>query len=178
MHDIQKLHTLSHHHLALLKLMGEGHCFCCFKQFLFSDIVNWWDKGMTAVCPRCGVDSVLPAIPGITDEVLWAMEHYWFGMGRGLAFQLLQVFSQVAEFAATVPELKWTLYTDTQVGLIAGLGWHVRIGEELTGIYPNGLASAMPMQVWPNIDVSHQERRRLVEQMLRAKGVVFWVQDD
>lgn len=174
----ERLHKLSTYHRATLKKVDAACCFRCFHRFAYGDIQEWWDEGATAVCPRCGVDSVLPAVPDVPDKTLWAMERHWFDDGRGLAFQLLQALAQAARFAATVPELKWKMYTDTQVGLIAGMGWHVRIGEELTGIYPNGLAPSMPMEVWPNIDVSHQERRRLVEQMLRAKGVIFWVRDD
>jgi acetone carboxylase gamma subunit len=37
--------------------------------------------GRTAVCPRCGIDSVIGSAAGypLTREFLSAMEQYWFG---------------------------------------------------------------------------------------------------
>ena len=39
-------------------------CFRCQATFVAGDVRQWVDQGMTALCPRCGVDAVLP---GVTD---------------------------------------------------------------------------------------------------------------
>ncbi len=41
-------------------------CFYCLAAFPSDDITLWADDGMTALCPRCGIDAVLP---GVTDIV-------------------------------------------------------------------------------------------------------------
>jgi hypothetical protein len=43
------------------------------------EIEEWIDGGQTALCPHCGIYSVLPVIDGQPDVVfLWAMHRYWF----------------------------------------------------------------------------------------------------
>jgi hypothetical protein len=39
-------------------------CFHCLATFLAEDVQAWVDEGSTALCPRCGIDSV---VPGMTD---------------------------------------------------------------------------------------------------------------
>jgi hypothetical protein len=43
-------------------------------------IEEWVDEGTTALCPRCGVDSVIGDKSGyeISDSILKAMKAYWF----------------------------------------------------------------------------------------------------
>jgi hypothetical protein len=60
-------------------------CFYCFKSFFPTDIVEWVDKdnpkGMTPLCPHCGIDSVIGDKSGfpITDQnFLAAMNSYYF----------------------------------------------------------------------------------------------------
>ena len=57
-------------------------CFFCLKTFGARDVVNWLDDsdGKTAVCPYCGVDSVLPdSKADISEEFLEKMYKEWFG---------------------------------------------------------------------------------------------------
>lgn len=44
-----------------LKLLssGSGICYYCFKMYPISRIIEWVDRGETAICPECGIDSVL-----------------------------------------------------------------------------------------------------------------------
>jgi hypothetical protein len=35
-------------------------CYYCLATFPSGDIHEWRDDSQTAVCPRCGIDSVLP----------------------------------------------------------------------------------------------------------------------
>lgn len=57
-------------------------CFFCLKTFRARDVVNWLDDsdGKTAVCPYCGVDSVLPdSKVELSKDFLEKMYEVWFG---------------------------------------------------------------------------------------------------
>ena len=69
-------------------------CFYCLKTFPGEAIQTWWDQpddavngeealGMTAVCPFCGIDSVLADQCGyeLSEDFLRRMEQFWFGEG-------------------------------------------------------------------------------------------------
>jgi hypothetical protein len=54
-------------------------CFYCIPVFDVEEIEEWIDGGQTALCPHCGIDSVLPVIDGQPDVVfVWATHRYWF----------------------------------------------------------------------------------------------------
>jgi hypothetical protein len=64
-------------------------CFYCMKTFLADEIIDWVDwpegaedqleEGVTALCPRCGIDSVLPQPPvDLSPAFLVAMNSHWF----------------------------------------------------------------------------------------------------
>ncbi len=56
-------------------------CFCCCRVFTPDKITEWIeDKSGTAVCPFCGVDSVIGKHSGypITPEFLAKMKKEWF----------------------------------------------------------------------------------------------------
>lgn len=56
-------------------------CYCCCESFSKHDITQWTDKGQTAICPKCGVDSVIAqsmSVP-LDKESLKEMQQYWFG---------------------------------------------------------------------------------------------------
>jgi hypothetical protein len=57
-------------------------CFYCLRIFDPGSIDEWMDDkdGKTAVCPHCGIDSVIPdtASAGFGKELLIAMNGYWF----------------------------------------------------------------------------------------------------
>ena len=60
-------------------------CFYCCSFFPPSEINEWVDPatddmqgGTTALCPRCGIDAVLPMRPGIDLAFLQRMHAYWF----------------------------------------------------------------------------------------------------
>ena len=51
-------------------------CFHCLASFPGSEVHEWLDGGQTAVCPRCGIDSVLA---NVTDEmILRSLHHHRF----------------------------------------------------------------------------------------------------
>lgn len=51
-------------------------CFHCKSFFEGEDISEWVDEGKTALCPKCGIDSVL-AEP--RPKLLIMMHQEWFG---------------------------------------------------------------------------------------------------
>jgi hypothetical protein len=61
-------------------------CFYCLGTYVPSEITEWLDDriygqaGQTALCPRCGIDSVIGSAAGfpITAEFLRAMRERWF----------------------------------------------------------------------------------------------------
>ena len=70
----------SNHREKLLKDRKCG-CFCCLKIFDPKEIQSWIkDTSGTALCPYCGVDSVIGEYSGypITTEFLKKLQHYWF----------------------------------------------------------------------------------------------------
>ena len=57
-------------------------CFHCRSTFRPSDIVQWVEEGSCAVCPECGVDSVIGSASGLPVDdpaFLDAMHRRWFG---------------------------------------------------------------------------------------------------
>ncbi|MFA5024187.1 MAG: hypothetical protein WC523_04485 [Patescibacteria group bacterium] len=55
-----------------------------------NEIDEWIDCGQTALCPRCGVDSLLPGFWGMSDvEFLREMNCYWFKLSTRLGYNNL-----------------------------------------------------------------------------------------
>ena len=50
-------------------------CFYCLSIFSPADIEDWIDKDKTAMCPKCGIDSVLAEF---TPDLLKKMQQEWF----------------------------------------------------------------------------------------------------
>jgi hypothetical protein len=50
------------------------------KIFELSEIADWIDEQQTALCPKCGIDSVIGSASGfpISKEFLHEMCEYWF----------------------------------------------------------------------------------------------------
>ena len=82
----------AHEHCALHKaeLMQSDQCgcFCCLAEFPPSAITKWikdenvpeGKTGVTALCPQCGIDSVIGSASGypITQPFLTAMKKHFF----------------------------------------------------------------------------------------------------
>lgn len=79
--DVVGAHAHSSRHAA--ELHGGQTCGCiyCLAVFLPSEIADWTDDDDTALCPRCGIDSVLgdrSGFPVADDDFLAAMKDHWF----------------------------------------------------------------------------------------------------
>ncbi len=74
----------AHKHCSLnrAELQTSSHCGCfyCFAIFGPVDISEWIDEEQTALCPKCGIDSVIGSTSGypITAEFLHQMHDKWF----------------------------------------------------------------------------------------------------
>ncbi len=57
-------------------------CFYCISIYSPSEMVDWIgdSEGLTADCPRCGIDAVIGSASGfpITSEFLNRMNEHWF----------------------------------------------------------------------------------------------------
>jgi hypothetical protein len=88
--DQESLHRYSSRNRALLERSDRAGCFYCQSLFDPKEIVDWIDSrqvetgdtadGVTALCPRCGIDSVLPSAAPITltKDLLSEMNEHWF----------------------------------------------------------------------------------------------------
>lgn len=74
-------HRHSRGHRADLAQSERAGCFHCLAVFAPSDIVDWCGRGTreSAVCPYCGIDSVVPSnrVP-LTPVLLEEMSRVWF----------------------------------------------------------------------------------------------------
>ena len=75
-------HRHSSNHRAELEQSDICGCFYCRATFTSTDIEEWEDKGGTALCPHCGVDSVIGSASGYPageQSFLSSMHDRWFG---------------------------------------------------------------------------------------------------
>ena len=86
MKDYIEAHKFSNNHMEKLRQDSVCGCFYCSRIFDPAEIEEWLiadnpcDKDGTAVCPYCGIDSVIGESSGypITREFMEAMHSYWF----------------------------------------------------------------------------------------------------
>jgi hypothetical protein len=79
-------HQHSSNHRKVVLESDECGCFYCLSVFKPTEIEEWVDEddngiGQTAICPRCGIDSVIGNKSGvpIKKDFLKAMQVFWFG---------------------------------------------------------------------------------------------------
>ena len=91
--DLASIHRFSSHHRALLVKSPVAGCFYCGAMFAPAEITDWIDgpqvatgettDGVTALCPRCGIDAVLPAgSVAINADLLAEMNAHYFAERR------------------------------------------------------------------------------------------------
>ncbi len=74
---VKEAATASFHNRTEIEAAGECACYYCLETFPSAEVVKWADEGQTAVCPRCGIDSVVPRRVA-SDRLLRDMHAYWF----------------------------------------------------------------------------------------------------
>jgi hypothetical protein len=83
-HSIRAAHDHSSNHRPEVLASRVCGCYYCLSIFAPSEIEEWVDppgeQGSTALCPRCGIDSVIGDRSGfpITPELLGEMNRFWF----------------------------------------------------------------------------------------------------
>ena len=82
--NLESAHRRSSGHRDEVLASDLCGCFYCRETFPPSEIEEWIDErdgvGTTAMCPRCGIDSVIGSRSGfaLTPEFLREMHDYWF----------------------------------------------------------------------------------------------------
>lgn len=81
--DIVAAHKFSSENrdqLGKSELCGCFHCLRVYKPELITDWTIDNEQEITAICPYCGIDSVLPSTAGypLTPDFLSKMHNYWF----------------------------------------------------------------------------------------------------
>jgi hypothetical protein len=78
-------HPHSIQHRAEILKSDQCRCFYCLASFKLSDIKDWvdadpQDRGQTALCPKCGIDSVIGSASGVPmdDEFFARMRQVFF----------------------------------------------------------------------------------------------------
>lgn len=78
--DFLRAHAHSSDNHTKLSRSGLCGCFYCTDIFEFENIDEWTDHGRTALCPECGIDSVIGDAAGLpmTERFLAAMRDRFF----------------------------------------------------------------------------------------------------
>lgn len=66
--NIAKLHKSASFHRFEVFHSERCTCFNCSQSFAPAQIVEWTDKNMTALCPCCHMDAVLPSYNGLPAD--------------------------------------------------------------------------------------------------------------
>ena len=76
---VEIMHRLSSKHRGALLESEVSGCFFCLRTFPSETIEEWTDDNQTALCPNCGIDSVLPgAWIDLDGRLLEWMNERWF----------------------------------------------------------------------------------------------------
>lgn len=74
--QLAKLHDKCSLHVSEMKLQRYASCFYCLKRTDVENIFLWVDCSLTATCPGCHVDAMLPG--EYDQEVLKQMHKEYF----------------------------------------------------------------------------------------------------
>jgi hypothetical protein len=78
--ELRAAHSITVRNRDRLNRSDICGCFYCLAIFRPVEIESWCDEEQTALCPFCGIDSIMDSVSGypITDEFLSAMKKHWF----------------------------------------------------------------------------------------------------
>ncbi|MNY70734.1 hypothetical protein D3C86_2089260 [compost metagenome] len=77
----QQAHQHSSAHRSQIEASAKCGCFYCLNVFAPSQIEEWVDDDDTALCPRCGIDSVIgdaSGVPVTNANFMQSMQNLWF----------------------------------------------------------------------------------------------------
>lgn len=75
---IEKSRKLSFKNKDKIANSSQVSCYYCCRTYSADDIKEWVDDGLTAICPYCSVDSVIPDDVGLTAEEKEKLHKHWF----------------------------------------------------------------------------------------------------
>lgn len=81
MEDYIAAHEFSFNNMPQLRVKQQCGCFYCRRIFSSEEISEYVaDTEGTALCPYCGIDSVIGENSGypVTKQLLDDMQYYWF----------------------------------------------------------------------------------------------------
>ncbi len=75
-----ELHKESMYNRDAILMSKRCGCFYCNAIFDTAEISEWIDDGDSALCPRCGIDSVIAEAqtPLFSEELLKELNKHWF----------------------------------------------------------------------------------------------------
>lgn len=124
-------HANSAHHRREIMQSAWCGCFYCCAIFEPIEIHTWIDASDTALCPRCGIDSVIgdgsrfPIEPGFLDE----MRRHWFEREASawMTLRFLDPPRRAVLNAYRAPELAqldvhWGAIIENVVGVLSRVG--------------------------------------------------------
>lgn len=78
--QMKRLHAYASHNKELIEKSDRCYCFYCNANMGSGEIEKYLDKEETALCPKCGVDSIIPdSIDEQIDEnIISELHDYWF----------------------------------------------------------------------------------------------------
>lgn len=78
--DLEKYHNFINNYQILILNTQLCGCFYCCQFFLSDSIKEFVHNNTCALCPLCGIDSVIPltCYPDMNKEFLDEMYNYWF----------------------------------------------------------------------------------------------------
>lgn len=80
--ELKRIHKLCDNHRTAIEKSNLCGCFYCRRTFKPSEIYEWIDSEDTALCPKCGIDSVLVLDDTIDNTAMLVdMSMYWFNLG-------------------------------------------------------------------------------------------------
>nr|WP_316628806.1 cytoplasmic protein [uncultured Brevundimonas sp.] len=78
---LKQAHSYSSQHRKQLESSSLCGCFYCETNFEPARIEEWIDDEDTALCPNCGIDSVIGDASGVTvkdADFMRRMHNFWF----------------------------------------------------------------------------------------------------
>lgn len=78
--DVIRAHSCCSYNKEQLENAQKYGCFYCLEIFSPKQIKDWCDNGKTAICPFCGIDSVIydNEFYPVKKPFLEKMKKYWF----------------------------------------------------------------------------------------------------
>lgn len=77
--QLKRLHAYASHNKEMIEKSDKCYCFYCKGVFEKGEIETYLTEEATALCPKCGNDSVIPdSAEKIDDRIIAEMHDYWF----------------------------------------------------------------------------------------------------